>query len=99
MIQLLDTNTVKPTRNHPKYKDLVIANGRGSIMGIDKHDVSSKTRSWHIYLVEYNLLPAISKLTICISVVPEINVNKSSSIRDHITHQRVTYKKLKTMEK
>ena len=45
MIQLLDTNTVKPTSNHPKYKDLVIANGRCSIMGIDKHDVSSKTRS------------------------------------------------------
>ena len=44
MIQLLDTNTVKlPIRNHPKYKDLVIAYRRCLIMGIDKQDVSSKT--------------------------------------------------------
>ena len=89
MIQLLDTNTVKPPiSNHPKYKDLVIAYGRCSIIGIDKQDVSSKTNSRHIYLVEDNLLPAISKLLICISVaVPKINVNKSSSIRDHIMYQ------------
>ena len=41
-----DTNTVKPPiSNHPKYKDLVIANGRCSIMRIDKQEVSSKTRS------------------------------------------------------
>ena len=82
MIQLLDTNTVKlPISNHPKYKDLVIAYRRCLIMGVDKQDVSSKTRSWHIYLVEYNLslLPAISKLPICIIVVPNTNVNESSS--------------------
>ena len=55
MIQLLDTNTVKlPISNHPKYKDLVIAYRRCLIMGVDKQDVSSKTRSWHIYLVEYS---------------------------------------------
>ena len=66
MIQLLDTNTVKlPIINHPKYKDLVIAYRRCLIMGIDKQDVSSKTSSRHIYLVEDNLLPAISKLPIC----------------------------------
>ena len=100
MIQLLDTNTVKhPISNHPKYKDLVIAYGRCSIIGVDKQDVSSKTSSRHTYLVEDNLLPAISKLPICISVaVPKINVNKSSSIRDHIMYQVVAYKKLKTME-
>ena len=46
MIQLLDTNTVKPPiSNHPKFKDLVIAYRRCLIMGIDKQHVSSKTRS------------------------------------------------------
>ena len=46
MIQLLDTNKVKlPISNHPKYKYLVIAYRRYLIMGIDKQDVSSKTRS------------------------------------------------------
>ena len=46
MIQLLDTNTVKlPTSNHPKYKGLVIAYRRSLIIGIDKQDISSKTRS------------------------------------------------------
>ena len=46
MIQLLGTNTVKlPISNHPKYKDLVIAYKRCLIMGVDKQDVSSKTRS------------------------------------------------------
>ena len=106
MIQLLDTNTVKlPISNHPKYKDLVIAYRRCLIMGIDKQDVSSKTTSWHIYLVEYNLslLPAISKLPICIIVVPNIYVyakrRSTSAIRHHIMHQLVAYKKLKTMKK
>ena len=48
MIQLIDTNTVKhPISNHPKYKDLVIAYGRCSIIGVDKQDVSSKTSSRH----------------------------------------------------
>ena len=46
MIQLLDTNTVKPPiSNHPKFKDLVIAYRRCLIMGIDKQDVSSNTSS------------------------------------------------------
>ena len=82
MTQLLDTNTAKhPISNHPKYKDLVIAYKRCLIMGIDKQDVSSKARSLHIYPVEYNLslLPAISKLPICIIVVPNTNVSESST--------------------
>ena len=50
-------------------------------MGIDKQVVCSKTTSRHIYLVEYNLslLPAISKLPICIIVVPNIYFSDNSS--------------------
>ena len=47
-----------------RFSDCLRLWGLSSIMGRDKQDVFSRTRSRHIYLVENHLLHAISKLPI-----------------------------------
>ena len=55
--------TVEPSvSNHPKCKDLVAVYGRWLLTRIEPQGTSSENKSRHIYLMEDNLLPAISKL-------------------------------------
>ena len=59
-----ETTVEPPESDHPKCADLVFANGRWSLTRTEPQEVSLR-RKLDTSTLRYNLLHAISKLTIC----------------------------------